>query len=124
MSGGDGAPATLYGLANCDTCRKARNWLDRFGIAHAFIDYREQRIAPDRLTAWAQQLGGFDALINRASTTWRNLPDGRKAPGSDPEWLLLLREHPALIKRPVLLTADGVVSVGFNDKRYKQRFGL
>lgn len=124
MSADNTAPATLYGLSNCDTCRKARNWLDRFDIAHEFVDYREQRIEPARLTAWAEQLGGFDALINRASTTWRSLPDARKTPGSTPEWLLLLREHPALVKRPVLLTADGVVSVGFNDKRYKQRFGL
>lgn len=115
---------TLYGLATCDTCRKARNWLQRFGINHQFIDYREQRIEPATLKAWSVQLGGFDALVNRASTTWRNLAPNRKAPGSDPEWQLLLKEYPALIKRPVLVTADGTVSVGFTDKAWKQRFGI
>jgi Spx/MgsR family transcriptional regulator len=115
---------TVYGLSTCDSCRKARNWLKRFDIGHTFVDYREQRIEPSTLKAWADQLGGFDRLLNRASTTWRNLPEARRAPGSEPEWQLLLREHPALIKRPVLVTDDGTVSVGFTDKAWKIRFGL
>lgn len=113
---------TLYGLSNCDTCRKAQNWLTRFGIEHTFIDYRANRVDPATLKAWAAQLGGFDALINRASTTWRTLAPNRKSPGSEPEWLLLLKEYPQLIKRPVTVTDDGVVSVGFNDTIYKKRF--
>lgn len=115
---------TLYGLDACDTCRKARNWLQRHAIEQRFIDYRANPIAPATLIEWANQLGGFDALINRASTTWRNLPRARKAPGSVPEWTLLLREHPTLVKRPLLVTADGTVSVGFNDKAWKQRLGV
>lgn len=114
---------TLYGLTTCDSCKKARNWLSRFGIAHEFIDYRTQRIAPETLAAWAEQLGGWDKLINRASTTWRSLPESRRQPGSAPEWTLLLKEHPALVKRPVLVTEDGTVSVGFTDKSWKMRFG-
>lgn len=114
----------LYGLANCDTCRKARSWLTRFSIEHAFTDYRDERIDPAVLTQWAEQLGGWDALINRASTTWRNLPPNRKQPGSDAEWRLLLKEYPQLIKRPVTVTGDGVVSVGFKDALYKKRFGV
>ena len=115
---------TLYGLPNCDTTKKARNWLHRFGIAHAFVDYREDRQPPETLKAWKDALGGWDALVNKQSTTWRNLPDARKAPHSDPEWTLLLKEYPALIKRPVLVTPDGKVSVGFADNSYKKRFGI
>lgn len=115
---------TVYGLSNCDTCRKARNWLTRFGIEHTFVDYRQQPVAPAQLTEWAARLGGFDALVNRASTTWRQLPAARRSPGSAPEWLLLFREHPALVKRPVLVTGDGEVSVGFKDRAWKERFGL
>jgi Spx/MgsR family transcriptional regulator len=114
----------VYGLANCDSTRKARNWLDRFGIAHTFVDYRDQRQSPETLKAWRDALGGWDALVNKQSTTWRNLPDARKSPHSDPEWTLLLKEHPALVKRPVLVTDDGVVSVGFADNAYKKRFGI
>ncbi len=115
---------TLYGLKNCDTCRKARKWLDRFGVAHAFVDYRDEPQSPDTLAAWAQQAGGWDALVNKSSTTWRNLPPNRKAPGSEPEWKLLLREHPQLIRRPVVVTDDGVVTQGFSDNGFKKRFGI
>ena len=113
----------LYGLATCDTCRKARNWLLRSGVEHEFVDYREQRVPADTLKAWASQLGGWDKLVNKASTTWRALPDARKTPGSDPEWTLLIKEHPALVKRPVVVTEDGVVGVGFTDAAFKARFG-
>ena len=115
---------TLYGLDTCDGCRKARNWLQRFGIAHDFVDLRAQRQPPETLKAWAAQLGGWDRLVNKASTTWRQLPEARKAPASDPEWTLLLKEYPALVKRPVLVGDDGTVSVGFTDNGYKLRFGV
>ena len=101
-----------------------RNWLKRFEVEHAFVDYRAHRVPAETLKAWAAQLGGWDKLINKASTTWRQLPEARKSPGSDPEWTLLLKEHPALVKRPVLVTADGTVGVGFTDNAYKLRFGI
>ncbi len=115
---------TLYGLNNCDTCKKARNWLQRFDVEFQFVDYRDNRIESAVLKQWSDQLGGWPCLLNKASTTWRQLPDTRKAPGSDPEWQLLLKEYPALIKRPVLVTEDGVVSVGFTDNSYKLRFNI
>ena len=115
---------TLYGLSNCDTCRKARKWLDRFGIAHAFVDYRDERQAPDTLVAWKDALGGWDAMVNKSSPTWRNLPPNRKTPESDAEWKLLLREHPQLIRRPVVVTDDGTVTQGFSDNAFKARFGV
>lgn len=115
---------TLYGLANCDTCRKARKWLDRFGIAHVFIDYRDQRQPPETIAVWAAQAGGWDALVNKSSTTWRNLPPNRKSPHSDAEWKLLLKEYPQLVRRPVVVTDDGVVTQGFTDNGFKKRFGI
>lgn len=115
---------TLYGLKNCDTCKKALKWLERFGVPHQFVDYRDNRQAPEALTAWAVKAGGWDALINKSSTTWRQLPDNRKAPGSEAEWKLLVREHPQLIRRPVVVTEDGEVTQGFSDNGFKQRFGI
>ena len=115
---------TLYGLSNCDTCKKARNWLKRFGIEHEFVDYRDQRQAPETLVAWKDASGGWEPLVNKSSTTWRNLAPNRKAPGSDAEWKLLLKEYPQLIRRPVVVTGDGVVSQGFTDNGFKQRFDI
>lgn len=116
--------ATVYGLANCDTCRKARKWLDRFEVPYLFVDYRDERQSPETLLAWRDALGGWDAMVNKSSTTWRNLPPNRKNPESDAEWKLLLREHPQLIRRPVVVTADGVVTQGFSDNGFKARFGV
>ena len=114
----------LYGLANCDTCRKARKWLDRFGIAHVFVDVREQLPAPEAFMAWKDAVGGWDALVNKSSTTWRQLPDNRKSPGSDAEWKLLLKEYPQLVRRPVVVLGDGSVSQGFSDNGFKKLFGI
>ena len=115
---------TIHGLKNCDTCKKAMKWLDRFGVAYTFVDYREHKPAPETLVEWAGQAGGFDALVNKSSTTWRQLPDSRKAPGSQAEWKLLLRECPQLVRRPVVVTDDGRFSQGFSDNGFKKRFGI
>jgi Spx/MgsR family transcriptional regulator len=115
---------TVYGLKNCDTCKKAQNWLKRFGIDYRFVDYRDERQAPVTLVAWKDAAGGWDALINKSSTTWRELPTNRKAPGSDAEWKLLLKEYPQLIRRPVVVMEDGSVSQGFSDNGFKKLFGI
>ena len=112
----------LYGLSTCDTCRKARNWLVRFDVAHEFVDYRDNPVPSATLKDWAAQLGGWEALVNKSSTTWRNLLPQRKNPGSEPEWTLLLKEYPALVRRPVVVQSDGSVSVGFSDNAFKKMF--
>lgn len=115
---------TIYGLKNCDTCRKSLRWLDRFGVAYSFVDYRDEKPSPETLVEWKDALGGWDAMVNKSSPTWRNLPPNRKAPGSEAEWKLLLREHPQLVRRPVVVTEDGMVSQGFSDNGFKKRFGI
>ena len=114
----------VYGLPNCDTCKKARNWLDRFHVAYEFVDYRAQPVPAATLKVWAAQLGGWEKLVNKSSTTWRNLLPQRKdpGPGSDPEWTLLLKEYPALIRRPVVVQSDSSVSLGFSDNAFKKLF--
>ena len=115
---------TLYGLKNCDTCKKAQNWLKRFGVDYRFVDYRDEPQTADTLVAWKDALGGWEAMVNKSSTTWRQLPPNRKTPGSDAEWKLLLREHPTLIRRPVVVLEDGGVSQGFSDNGFKKLFGV
>ncbi len=113
---------TLYGLKNCDTCKKAQNWLKRVGIEHRFVDYRDKPQAVETLITWKDAAGGWDALINKSSTTWRTLAPNRKTPGSDAEWKLLLKEYPQLIRRPVVVMDDGTVSQGFSDNGFKKLF--
>jgi len=114
---------TLYGLKKCGTCVKARDWLDAHKVAHAFIDYRDNPVPAATLRDWAEQLGGWEKLVNRASMTWRNLSATRKSPADAAQWLALINEYPALVRRPVAVDAAGRIGVGFSEKRYQERFG-
>ncbi|MGH8123454.1 MAG: Spx/MgsR family RNA polymerase-binding regulatory protein [Rudaea sp.] len=111
----------VYGLDKCSTCQKARKWLDRHEVEYRFVDYREQRTDALTLKAWAKAVGGLDKLVNRSGMTWRNLPPARKSPASDPEWLLLIKEYPALVRRPVVVRGDEV-NLGFTDKLFAKLF--
>lgn len=113
----------LYGLTKCSTCLKALAWLEQQGVAHTFQDYRDEPVAPSVLKEWAQALGGWEKLVNRASMTWRNLDQGLKNPASDQEWLALIAQYPALVRRPVTVYGDQTVSVGFNEKRFIEKLG-
>ena len=112
---------TLYGLTRCSTCIKARQWLEAQGAEASFTDYRDQPLDPESLVQWSGKLGGWEKLVNRASMTWRNLPDTRKSPASDAEWLALIAEFPALVRRPLAVWPDGAVTVGFTEKKYLER---
>ncbi|MBK5912290.1 hypothetical protein CCR85_12395 [Rhodothalassium salexigens] len=92
----------VYGLKTCDSCTKARRWLDDAGLDHRFVDLRATPPAPERLARWAEALGA-GALVNRRSTTWRGLAaDDRDQADSDAGALALVAHHPSLIKRPVI----------------------
>jgi len=111
----------IHGLKRCTTCVRAQAWLQAHGQVFEFIDYRVTPPAPEQLLDWQMQLGGWEKLVNRASTTWRSLPESRKSPADDAAWLALIAEHPTLVKRPVLVR-EGAVTVGFSDKKYAELF--
>ncbi len=101
---------TLYGLKNCDSCKKAMKALSSADVAYAFVDIRSDADLPSKVPAWLKIVGS-DALLNTRSTTWRGLSDADKGLAeNDP--VALLVEHPTLIKRPVV-EANGSVHVGW-----------
>ena len=106
----------LYGIANCDTVRKARVWLDGQGVAHDFHDYKKAGVDTARLANWADR-AGWEVLLNRAGTTFRKLPDGDKVDIDRDRALALMVAHPSLIKRPVLERGDTLL-VGFKPDTY------
>ncbi len=116
-------PLQLYGLKKCSTCVKALAWLDERKIAWRFTDYRDEPVSRDQLLDWKQQLGDWPKLVNRASMTWRNLPDALKTAETDEQWLALIADHPTLVRRPVLVQENGQLSVGFSDKKYSELVG-
>lgn len=92
---------TMYGIRNCDTVKKARAWLGARGSAYAFHDYKTAGIDEQRLRAWARELG-WEKLLNRAGTTFRNLPDADKQELDEDKAIALMLAHPSMIKRPLL----------------------
>lgn len=112
---------TIYGIKNCDTMKKARAWLDGHGVAYVFHDYKAAGIDAARLQNWAEKVG-WEVLLNRSGTTFRNLPDGEKADINEAKALALMQAQPSLIKRPVL-EAEGTLLVGFKPELYEKQFG-
>ena len=107
----------VYGLKTCDTCRKARRWLDDRKIRHAFVDVREGTLAEKDVARWVKAVGE-ETLINRRGTTWRGLSNAQRNAPERGQGIQLLLDHPALIKRPVF-EADGEVIVGFGAAEQK-----
>jgi arsenate reductase len=111
---------TLYGIKNCDTMKKARAWLDGRGIAFAFHDYKVAGIARETLIAWVRTVG-WEALLNRAGTTFRKLADKDKEGVDEAKAIALMLAQPSLIKRPVL-DVSGKLLVGFKPAEYERIF--
>jgi Spx/MgsR family transcriptional regulator len=110
-------PAVLYGIKNCDTMKKARAWLDANGVAYTFHDYKVQGIDRARLEGWAKKVG-WEALLNRAGTTFRRLPEADKEGLGEKTALRLMLAQPSMIKRPVLEAGGGLL-VGFTPAKYE-----
>ena len=108
----------MYGIKNCDTIKKARKFLEANNIDYQFHDFREDGLNPVQLRAWFQQLG-WEKVINKRSTTWRNLPDESKQNMDETLALVIAEDQPTIIKRPVLELADKVM-VGFSEKSYQE----
>ena len=102
----------MYGIKNCDTIKKAQRFLKAQGVNFEFIDFRDQPIDEKTLQSFVDALG-WEQLINKRSTTYRNLTDKEKKDIT----LELTLKNPTLIKRPVLVTSADI-SVGFSEKSY------
>ena len=97
----------LFGLKNCDSCRKAMRALETSGIEFEFIDIRLDPPKKSALLNWLDVVGG-ETLVNTRSTTWRALSeDDRTRMKKDPAGLL--HDFPTLIKRPVIKVNDDIL---------------
>jgi arsenate reductase (glutaredoxin) len=112
---------TIYGIKNCDTMKKARKWLDDHRIEHAFHDYKTAGIDRARLEGWSREVG-WETLLNRSGTTFRNLSESDKAGLNERKALALMLAQPSLIKRPVLEVGDRLL-VGFKPEIYSDLLG-
>jgi arsenate reductase len=112
---------TLSGIRNCDTVKKARKWLETRDIDYRFHDFRTEGLEPDKLRQWIKAVG-WETMVNRRGTSWRQLPQEVKESIDESSALALMLNNPTLIKRPVLELDNGTVYVGFKAEEYAALF--
>ncbi|OQW73446.1 MAG: ArsC family reductase [Proteobacteria bacterium ST_bin13] len=110
----------IYGIKNCDTMKKARVWLDAAGVAYQFHDYKTAGVDPARLRGWVAR-AGWETVLNRAGTTFRQLPDADKQGIDADKAIALMLANPSMIKRPVLESGDALL-IGFKPDYYRTQF--
>lgn len=112
----------LYGIPNCNTVKKARDWLAAHHIAYEFHDFKKQGIDTATLSSWLTQVT-YQKLINQAGLTWRGLSDEAKAAIIDNNSAVnLMQDKTSVIKRPILVQDNQVISLGFDESIYQKLF--
>ena len=112
--------AKIYGIKNCDTMKKAFDWLKSNGIAYEFHDYRIEGIDSATVREWCRKVG-WEKVLNKASTTFRELPETDKTGLDEDKAIALMTREPTMIKRPVLVHGESVTN-GFKPTVYEQLF--
>jgi arsenate reductase len=110
----------LFGIRSCDTCRKARSWLDGHGIAYRYHDMRLDGLPATALNGWVKRVG-WEAVLNRRSVTWRKIPDVDRQIVDSAAATALMLEYPTVIKRPILCHGRGIL-IGFDADEYGRHF--
>ena len=113
---------TLFGISNCDTVKKAQKLLTEKNINFDFHDFRKDGIDAITVQSFIEQLG-LDKVINKRSTTWKQLSDEQKSSLTAESAIALCLEQPTLIKRPVLIHNEQY-HIGFKAEQYADIFSL
>ena len=110
----------LYGINSCDTCRKAKKWLEAQSYEYRFHDLRDDGLDVETLNRWVGRID-WQKLLNTRSLTWRKMPEVDRADMSEDKALASMLENPTLVKRPVL-ECSRFIAVGFSPTNYRDIF--
>lgn len=110
----------LYGIKNCDTVKKAREWLTKNKVDYHFHDFRADGLSNDKVNDWITEIG-LATLVNKRSTTWKELTEVTKNNFNEKNAAAIIVEQPTLIKRPLLDTGTNKY-LGFKDLEYTKIF--
>ena len=111
----------LYGIKNCNTVKSAIQWLKDHDVPFEFYDFKSKGVSRSKLTEWCKQVG-WENLINKRGTTWRQLPASVQEKIVDASSsIALMTEKTSVIKRPVLESDGILVALGFDEALYKEK---
>ena len=115
---------TLYGIPNCQTVKKARNWLQAHNIDFTFVDFKKIPPTSTQIHNWLKDVS-INTLLNKKGTTWRKLDSQEQERANTTDGAIsLLCQYPSMIKRPVLVQNNQPVQLGFSDEMYQNIFSL
>ena len=110
----------VYAIPNCNTVKRALDWLNVHKIEFEFHDYKKKGITATHLTSWCKQVG-WEALINKKGTTWKQLPKEVQATiTSQKAAIELMMEKTSIIRRPLIEEKDKIILIGFEETEYKK----
>ncbi len=107
----------LYGIANCDTVRKAKNFLKNIDVAFEFVDFKKISPQIEWLKRWELFFGELPA--NKKGPTFRKIKEAYDI-GSKSEKMALLIANSSAIKRPILEKEGTVLAIGFDEEIYRK----
>ena len=108
----------------CSTCQKAKAWLDQRGISYDLRDIKLDNPTVEELTAWYQKSGlPLKKFFNTSGLQYKALGLKDKLPTmSEAEQLALLATDGMLVKRPLLIGEDFVLT-GFRPAEWEAKLG-
>lgn len=108
----------VFGIPTCGSVRKVLQWAKQNNISVRFHNFRTRGLSSEQLSAFLEQIPA-DALLNRKGLAWRNLSETEKRLVQSPNGIQeLLLKNPILIKRPVVVRADGKIIVGVQPEQW------
>jgi arsenate reductase len=116
----------LYGIKNCNTVKKAIDWMNIANISFEFMDVKKNSLNIDILNDWVQNLPenhSWESLVNKSGITWRKLDDVQKESAANLKGALaLILEKPSVMKRPVIADGKKIFTIGFNETIFEEKF--
>ncbi len=112
---------TLYGIPNCNTVKKAQDWLKANQIDFEFHDFKKKGITAEKLTEWFDTFG-WEKVINRNGLTFKKLSKEEQSAINSPEAAIsYLMQNTSAIKRPIVEQIDKPILLGFVEESYQQQ---
>ncbi len=109
----------------CSTCQKAKKWLDAHNLEYTDRHIVEDHPSYDELKEWYEKSGlPLKRFFNTSGILYREMQLKEKLPGmSEEEMLKLLATNGMLVKRP-LIVGDDMVLTGFKEKEWLEKFDI
>ena len=116
----------LFGIKNCNTVKKAIDWMNISNISFEFMDVKKDSLNIDILNGWVQNMPvnySWESLVNKSGMTWRKLDDDqKKSAGNLDGALALILEKPSVMKRPIIADGEKILTIGFNEIIFEEKF--